>query len=220
MCPPLPLATTPLSALVPSHQPGGQVCDPNNTCSHCRLITVLTKDHTVAWMGEISCPHRPSDTTYPHTWHPVLVDSVSQHIPACLHFQVKGFPYFNRSISLEEATTSSHNYFFTCVEVYIRLQWSQRIRDTYLQQRNSVTSSHWLKEVEIQEWPDKEFKIIVLQMLYLRTQINYLIILGKWDKNKMRSSTKGWKYEEKPNRNLGAKVYSDWTEEFKRELQQ
>lgn len=47
------------------------------------------------------------------------------------------------------------------------------------------------KEMEMQELPNKVFKIIILKMLreLQRTQINNLTILGTQQKNKMRSST-------------------------------
>ena len=61
---------------------------------------------------------------------------------------------------------------------------------------------------EIQEFPNKESKIIVLKMLReLQESTSNLRISGKQYKNKMRSSTK--RKHKKRNRNFGAEEYND-----------
>ena len=69
----------------------------------------------------------------PHTWCPESRDLGSQHAPVCPHPQLKVFPYWSKSVKLGRADS-----FFGCTDTYTRLQASRRIRETWLQQRNTV----------------------------------------------------------------------------------
>ena len=76
--------------------------------------------------------------------------------------------------------------------------------------------------MEIQEFPKKEFQIIVLWTLReLQENTNNLTTSGEQYKTKHRSSTKyGKQIKTKTQRNIGAEKYSDWTKEFNIELQE